>query len=211
MSYKRREIQPDFPIHITARCNNREHFPNSLDYTWDLFSDYFTFIHHNFGIKFHSLVLMPNHFHSIVRDPQMKLSEGMNYFMRETSKIMGRDSKRMNKIWGGPFHSSTIASPHYYLHGYKYVYRNPTQAMLGSPLNWKFSTLPQLLGQHRGIIPLEYDATLFEDVEGTLAWLNQQPKAEHYEAVKNALKKRDFTLRKDRKTQKDHVLEFDLL
>jgi putative transposase len=92
---------------------------------WELFSDYLYFINKNFGIRIHSFVLMPNHFHMIARDPELNLSSAMNYFMRETSKLMASESRTINRVWGAPFHSSLIDSPLYYLHAYKYVYRNP--------------------------------------------------------------------------------------
>jgi putative transposase len=125
MTYKPRIRSAEFPFHITARSNNRALFPVSMPEAWELFSDYLYFINKNFGIRIHSFVLMPNHFHMIARDPELNLSSAMNYFMRETSKLMASESRTINRVWGAPFHSSLIDSPLYYLHAYKYVYRNP--------------------------------------------------------------------------------------
>jgi len=58
----------------------------------------------------------------------MNLSPAMQFFMREVSKQIGRHSGRINRLWGSPFFSSVISSPHYFLHAYKYTYRNPVAA-----------------------------------------------------------------------------------
>jgi putative transposase len=208
MTYKPRILNTELPFHITARANNKEAFPVPLDELWDLFSNYFFYLHHAFGLRIHSLVLMPNHFHLIVRDPEGRLSEAMNYFMRETSKLMASRSRTINRIWGAPFHSSLISSPLYYLHAYKYVYRNPVKAGLAAdPLSYKYSTLPALLGAQRTIIPLECDDTLFENFESALQWLCAAPSEQHVDEVRRALRRKEFELPDCQFTKKPSALE----
>jgi len=89
MSRFLRQLDADYPIQITARCNNKEIFPVPLDEAWDLFSNYLHFIHSAFEIKIHSFVLMSNHFHLIASDPNLNLSKAMGIFMKEIGNRIG--------------------------------------------------------------------------------------------------------------------------
>lgn len=189
------------PYHVSARCINKEWFALPMDELWDLFSDYLFFIHYAFGIRIHSFVLMNNHFHMIVRTPNLNLDAAMNYFMRETSRIIGFRSGRINQVYGGPYHWSLIKSPNYYLHAYKYVYRNPVDGGLSSQVeNYKYSTLSALIGYQHSIIPIEYDETLFSDLEEQLKWLNNcYPSHEIKDDIRKALRKNEFQFAKDKR------------
>jgi putative transposase len=75
----------DQPYFITARNNNREDFPLPLEVMWSIFSDYLFLLHEGFQFKIHAFILMVNHLHLLVSDPEGKLSKGMQCFMKETS------------------------------------------------------------------------------------------------------------------------------
>lgn len=123
----------------------------------------------------------------------------MNYFMRETSRVISRASGRINQVFGGPYYWSLMTSLPSYLYGYKYIYRNPVEAGLCSIVEeYRYSSLSSLLGQSRTIIPIERDDTLFSNVERQLEWLNEPyPTLEHKNAIKFALRKRKFCFAKD--------------
>ena len=119
-------------------------------------------------------VLMNNHFHLLVSTPDANLDRAMNYLMRETSRVIGWRAGRINQVYGGPYNWSVLMSQHYYLNAYKYVYRNPVEAGLATAVeNYKFSTLPGLLGAQLLVIPVEDDEILFSDANQKLAWLNE--------------------------------------
>jgi hypothetical protein len=119
--------------------------------------------------------------------------------MHETSREMGQRSGITNQKWGGRFHSSVITSPLYFLHAYKYVYRNPVTAHLCERVeHYRFSTLRGLLGADWSLIPLTYDDTLWDGgVERTLTWLNQEYSAQSHDSIKAALRKAEFSVRLD--------------
>lgn len=192
-----RILHSEFPLHITGRCNNRELFPVEPSRAWEIFSDNLHILSGMFGIQIHAFVMMLNHFHLICRDPGLQISKGMQFFMRETSLDFGRESGRINRIWGAPFYSTVIGDPLYYLHAYKYLYRNPVAAGACSTVeSYPWSTLQILLGRQQGWIPMVCDDTLFSDVEGTLRWLNTGYGEEEAEALKMGLTKRQFKLPK---------------
>lgn len=207
MSRFHRKLHSEFPLHITGRCNNREHFPVSQSVAWEIFSDYLHMLHHHYGVKIHSFVLMSNHFHLIVSDPKLNLSKGMAILMRESSKEMGRISGRINRIWGGPFHSCIIGDPAYFLCAYKYNYRNPVAARLCENVeDYPWSTLQILLGKKHGIIPLVEDATLLESPQASLDWLNNAYLENEVSAIQLAFKKKSFDLPRDPKTLRRTII-----
>ncbi len=206
----RKKYQPSefIPYHITARCINKQWFDLPLNHVWEILSEYLFFIHHAFGFRIHSFVLMNNHFHLIASTPHANLSEVMNYFMRESSKQIGLASGRINQIYGGPYFWSQLKSNIYYGHAYKYVYRNPVEGGLSLKVeDYPYSTLHALVGKTKTIIPLVEDTLLFPNAEDQLKWLNENYKSLDFKSdVKNALRKREFHFAKD-KYRNPHILE----
>lgn len=212
MSKKKFTPTAEFPYHITARCLNKEWFSMPLNEIWNIFSDYLFFIHHAFNVHIHSFVLMNNHFHLILHTPNANLDKAMNYFMRETSRVINKNSGRINQIYGAPYHWSILKFSIYYLHTYKYVYRNPVEAGLARFVEeYKFSTLQALIGQTHTIIPLENDDTLFSNFETQLQWLNKTYfLSAQKEDIKKALRKREFKFGKNN-DRRSNVLETNLI
>lgn len=187
----------DHPYHITARTNNREWFSLDLNTVWEIFENQLFFIHHAFGIRIHAFVLMSNHFHLLASDPLLKLPRAMRWLMTETSREIGRRSGRQNRIYGQRNFKCLISNYHYFLHAYKYVYRNPVEAKACIRVeDYPFSTLAGLLGNRPLIIPLEEDL-LFSDLLGNLKWLNAGVEKQDWESVRGALRKGEFKLRRD--------------
>lgn len=208
MGRRWRELSNEFPIHITARCNNREKFPIPLHLAWELFCDYLFLMRLEFNLRTLSFVLMPNHFHLLAMDPDLRLSECMTYFMRETSKEMGRMSGRINRIWGRPYHNSIIQSPLYFLHAYKYVYRNPVKGKIAtSVLNYPYSSLQLLLGLKNSCLIIEEDETLFSNPESVIKWMDISFNEDHETAIQRGLKKKVLKFGLDRKTKKPFYLD----
>jgi len=199
----------NYPYHITGRCINREHFESPLPLVWSIMEDYIFFLHRAFGIKFYCFVLMPNHFHMIVRSPESNLSAAMNYFMRETSRQITTAAGRINQTYGGRFHRSLIKSEIYFRHAYKYVYRNPVKAGLSqNVLDYPFSSLPGLLGSRPLNIPIE-DNLLFNPGFNAkvLDWMNSKPKEEDEISIRLALRRREFELPKNKNSKCPNRLE----
>lgn len=173
-------------------------------------SNYLFFIHNAYKVDVHSFVLMGNHFHLISQFPENNMAEAMNYFMRETSRVLSRSSGRINQTYGGRYFRSVIQRPHYLDHVYKYVYRNPVEAGLCKSVEeYEYSTLQIRLGMRNGIIPLVPDPLLEKNPESTLRWLNQSPKAEDLVDIRKALKKPEFKLQERTNGKFVHHLEVD--
>jgi putative transposase len=190
-------LAPNLLVHITARSVHRTEFPISSEKAWKIFEDYLYLLHHGFGIRILQFVLMPNHFHLCLRPTEANLPDAMNYFMRETSKAIGSSAKRINQVYGSPYHPTAILNNHHYLNTYKYVYRNPVKAGLCANVeDYSYSTLHGKLGKSRLIIPTEDDSILFNpEIDWTeLDWLNTPPSEDDDESIGLALKKSVFKL-----------------
>ncbi len=138
-----------------------------MNEVWSIFENYLFFIYHAYSVEIFAFVLMSNHFHMLVRAPKNNLSETMNYFMRETSRQIGRDAGRINQTYGSRHFKSEIRPVIYFLNAYKYLYRNPVEAGLSVEVeSYKYSTLSILLGQQKSLIPLVDDQTLFQIWKG---------------------------------------------
>ena len=177
-----------------------------MDQVWDLMCDYLYLLHCGFGVEILSFVLMSNHFHLIARFPLLNISAAMNYFLRETSKHIGRISGESNHVYGGPFHRCRIAKQLYFTHAYKYNYRNPVAAGIVDRCElYPYSTLNGLLGYRKMHVPVREDTTLFSDVSGVLHWLNTTPNAFNSRLIKRALSRPEFGFTP---SEKDHTLDF---
>lgn len=203
-------LQPEFPYNVGARCINKEWFNIPMDVVWDIMSAQLFFIHHAFKVEILAFVLMSNHFHLILRTPLSNISEVMGWFMRETSRALTRSGNRINQTYGGRHFKSIMMSHNYYLNAYKYLYHNPIHAGLcDNVLDYRYSTLPALLGRQRSVIPVKEDLTLFSDVSGTLDWLNRKPSEENWKAVDRAIHRKIFNF--PRVESCPHPLEIDTL
>lgn len=179
---------------------------------WEIMSEQLYFLNIAFNVQIHAFVLMSNHFHLLISTPEANLSAAMAVFMRETSRAITKSAHRINNTYGQRFSRTIIGSNHYFLHAYKYVYRNPVKAGLCDRVEtYPYSTLNGLLGLSHLLIPIAEDTTLFSDLEGTLNWLNREPSGKSWDAVRHALMKAEFKLAKDRDTKKPHALEANAL
>ncbi len=163
MTRSKHIVSTTVPYHVTVRSHNRTFFPLSKEQLWQIYSNYLHFLGHAFKFKIYSFVLMDNHFHMIVSTPEGNLSEGMLYLQREVSRYINSHSPRINQNFANRYFRCLISNNHYYMHCYKYVYRNPIEAGLCKKAeNYPYSTLYGLLGQSSLVIPIENDPLLFD-------------------------------------------------
>jgi len=170
---------------------------------WDVFSDYLFFIQKAYNLEIHNFVLMNNHFHMILRTPNANLDQAMNYFLREVSKEIGRISKRTNQIFGGPYHRSLLKTEAHYYNAYKYVYQNPIRAGICEQVeDYPYSTIRNLLGRQRSIIPVSADNIIGENPFTALKWLNQRIEDSTLNSIRKGLRKYEFKIQQDKNSGK---------
>ena len=205
------------PYHVTARANNRDAFLLPLDKLWEIMGKECLFLSMIYEVKFHSLVLMPNHFHTILTVPKHDLGVVMNELLKSVSRIANTISGRSGHVFGGPYHWSLIGNSRYYGHAYKYVYRNPVKAKLTTfAEEYPYSTLQGLLGQAHLPFPIHFtqigmEATLPKvGTDPYLKWLNTPFLSEAENLIQKALRRKLFDIIIDRKTIMS-IEQFNLL
>lgn len=214
MARKKLCPNPINPVHITARCPNREPFPIPLPEAWAIMEDFLYLVNKLYSLRIHSFVLMPNHFHMIASSPDVHFGKIMKDLMFHSSIAMNRQSQKINQRWGSRHFRCELKSYNYYLNAYKYVYQNPVRAGLVTRCeDWPYSTLSGLVGKSRLIIPVEHDTILFPEQFdwNSLSWLNSPIKSDHLETIRASLKKTVFNLPLSRSTRKPSYLESGLI
>jgi putative transposase len=171
-----------------------------MDDLWQIYSDYIFTLRSFFDFRIHSFVLMPNHFHMLATPTAENRAEALNYFMRETSRVIRRHTRRINHLYGGRYHATLVNNEVHRHVVYRYVYRNPVKAGLSKKCEtYKYSTLPGLLGLSHLPVALTEDTILFgHSTERVLRWLNTDFKNENSERIRRALRTPEFRLAVDK-------------
>jgi putative transposase len=194
----------EFPYHITGRTNNKEWFPIPMDVCWDIFLKNLKEVSKKYSLKIVSFILMSNHFHMIANTPLSNIDSIMNYLLREISKNIGFESKRINHIFGNKYKWSLIQNDIYFYHAYKYLNRNPVNAVMVERVeDYEYSTLNYLVknknlpfvcseGSDFGneIIPM--------DIETRLKWLNEPYHPKQNQIIRNGLQRSIFQFTKNK-------------
>lgn len=205
-------LQSEFPYHVTARCINKEWFKIPLPLVWEIMSRQLNYISFAYHAEIISFVLMPNHFHLLISTPQSNLDKIMANFMKEVSRSINELSGRINQAYGARHFRGIIETDHYFLHAYKYVYRNPVEANLAQNCQtYPFSSLSFLLGYTKALFPVRYDPILFSNIEKTLSWINKKPKIEDWKKIADAMNRSRFRLTRDKQSNRVSNLEFETL
>lgn len=186
------------PYHVTARSNNKEPFPCSLEKVWEIFSTEIQEISAVFSVKTHAFLLMPNHFHLLLSTTKEDLGVVMRLFMAKITKKINSKTGRSGRIFGAAYHWCLIDNESYYDCALKYVYRNPVKAGLCSFVeSYPFSTLPGILGSTHAEIVISPAIGHELNVPGGnyfyfLKWLNKPFLSEENQAIDGGLKKQRF-------------------
>jgi putative transposase len=94
-----------------------------------------------FGIDMFHYVLMPNHFHLLMRPMISDLSACMHIVQLTYAKRFSKKYRRVGRIWQGRYKSYLIDSDGYLFASGNYIERNPVRAKLvDAPQEWKYSS-----------------------------------------------------------------------
>jgi REP element-mobilizing transposase RayT len=140
----------EYPYHIRARSNNREHFYLPVDECWSICSELLQEANIKFGFQVHAFLIMNNHYHLIATATnEYPLYKVMEWFQRSVTRRINDRAARINHVFGGPYKATIILSEDYYRYAIKYLYRNPVEALMVKNVeHYPYSTL------HPSAIPL---------------------------------------------------------
>lgn len=188
-----------FPYHVYARSNNRESFYISTSDFWDILIEKAIIVSENYKTNFHTLVLMPNHFHIILSTDLANLDEMMLYFQREISRSVNRVAGRINHVFGGPYKWSLIDNLLYFENATRYLYQNPVRAGLCEDVEgYPYSSFKPAYVKplYVSCVPKVFENSRICRMNHTdfNTWLNFQPKRIINEYIAKSLKRKRFQL-----------------
>lgn len=183
-----------FPYHVTNRSNNRDFFYIEKTELWTIFINIFKELEDQFNCKIHAFILMSNHYHLLISTPDSNLGEAMKYLHREVARAANKVAGRINHFFGGRYKWSVIYEEAYYWNSIKYIFRNPVRAGICKDVSeYQFSSL------NTSYEDFKWEMTDFfnkpnELIDLDLDWLNEPFQTEKEEAIKKALRRREFKL-----------------
>lgn len=184
------------PYHVYNRSNNKDFFYLELDKLWPICLTCLNELQVRFGCEIIGFVLMSNHYHLIISTPKENLGEAMKYFHREVARLANRQAGRINHFWGGRYKWSLIRTENYYWTAVKYIFRNPVRAGICKLVGeYFFSSLnqPTFPWQMMDFFNVED-----KSIDLNLDWLNEPFLIEEEQAIRKALRRREFKLPTDR-------------
>ncbi|MBI5242147.1 MAG: transposase [Elusimicrobia bacterium] len=144
-----RPLRLEFPgafYHVFARGNEkRTIFADAEDFSF--FLQLLSLAHQRFGFILHAYVLMPNHYHLLLKTPQAALSRGIHLINGLYGQHFNQRHERVGHIFQGRFKALLVDSNAYWMTLSRYIHQNPVRTGLASqPWEYPWSSCPHFLG-----------------------------------------------------------------
>lgn len=138
-----RQWRIEFPgamYHIISRGNEGNSiFSDDIDRK--RFIDLLSNLWSRFGVEIHAWVLMPNHYHLLVKTRDSNISKSMQWFGANYTRYYNIRHKRSGHLFQGRFKSLLVENDRYLLQLSCYIHRNPLRANLVERLlDYKWSS-----------------------------------------------------------------------
>jgi REP element-mobilizing transposase RayT len=99
-------------------------------------------------------VLMPNHYHLLVKVVTDELSHAMQLFGISYTKAMNRRFQRTGALFQGAFRAKLVEKDEYLLHLSRYIHLNPVRAgLVKRAEDWVYSSYRDYLHLRKGTLP----------------------------------------------------------
>ena len=96
-------------------------------------------------------VLMPNHYHVLLKALDDDLSAAMQKFSISYTKAINKRFDRVGSLFQGAFEAKLVDNENYLRHLSRYIHLNPVRARLCDlPEQWEFSSYLDYVGRRRG-------------------------------------------------------------
>lgn len=203
----------EYPYHVNARANNKEWFYLEPTKCWKIFCYYLCKAQKKFNIDVHAFLMMNNHIHLLISTPNSNIDKFMHYFMMMTSREIGTQAGRINKIWGSRYYKSLITNEEYYAHALWYIFTNPIEAHITNKVeNYNWSTLQkENYKDHADLIVQNrpgFDVYVPDKKDELIYWLNKDADRFYREQTRKALKKIEFKFAKHRGVNEEYYKKF---
>lgn len=192
-----------YPYHVCTRSNNKEWFRIPLDQVWQFCLESLVHSLSRCPVKIHALILMQNHYHLLLTTPNADIDTFMYFFNKALADRLRVQSKRINRVFGGPYNWCLVDHQNYLYNVVRYIFQNPVRAGICKKVQeYPYSTLIEKN------LPIKIDDLLEVQISNPemLKWLNQLPPASENEVIKKGLRRKSFAPAKDPNTGKTFKL-----
>lgn len=101
-------------------------------------------------VKFISYVIMPDHYHILIKIVRNRLSKFMNDVENSFTRYFNIKFKRKGPLWQSPFRAVRIKTDEQLIHVTRYIHLNPTtDNLVEKPEDWKFSSYKDFITDER--------------------------------------------------------------
>jgi putative transposase len=151
---------------ITGSCYGRQPRLNTPDRR-DLFLEIFEQTRSKYRFVVHGYVLMPEHFHLLMTepeagDPSVVMKVLKERFSRQVKKIVertpsGRIDSTLELVWEKRFHDFNVWSERKRIEKLRYMHRNPvTRGLVEHPEEWRWSSFRSYYFGEQGLVRVNF-------------------------------------------------------
>jgi len=142
--------------HVTSRGDDRKHIYIS-DYDYRKFLEYVLIAKKRFDFYLYAYVLMPNHYHLLIKTRHANLSKIMHYINSSYTTYYNIKRNKTGHLFQGRYKSIVVDADSYFSVLTKYIHLNPVKAkMVELPEEYKWSS-------YRGYIESRGDGYIDKD------------------------------------------------
>ncbi|XXX77458.1 transposase [Sorangium sp. So ce134] len=143
---------------VTRRCTQRQMMLRPSVETNQVFLYCLAVAAERTRIELHAFVVMSNHWHAVLTDPEARLPQFLQLLHRLVARCMNASLGRTENFWSAD-HASVVAleSAEDVLDKIAYVITNPTAAgLVRSPEEWPGAITTRLCDRHIAVMPEVY-------------------------------------------------------
>lgn len=140
MPRKKRNLYPGGIYHVMSRGNRRlPIFKDERDYRQ--FLRCLQRAQEEMDFEVHSLCLMTNHFHMLIKTGEVELSWIMQYLLLKYARYFNRRHGYTGHLFENRFTSCNVEDDPYYLEVSRYIHLNPVRAgIVDNPIDYAYSS-----------------------------------------------------------------------
>ena len=152
-------------------------------------------------VEIQAFVLMTNHYHLLIWTPNCDIDRFMFFMNSHLSKLIRRETGRINRIFGDRYKWSIVKDQKYYQTVLRYVYQNPNRKGITQKCqNYEFSTLSYVIKNED--LGFKLKDPIIGDTKNFLEWVNQEDEKFSSTRIKDALTRPEFKIKNNRTSRR---------
>lgn len=176
--------------HVYNRSNQKHWYAIPMEVVWKIAQDSLAFAYEKHPVDIAQFVLMTNHYHMLIKTPELNLSDFMYEFGKRFSLALRKESNLINRMFGGRYKASLIKNETHLLRIYQYIYQNPLRVGLSTRVEqYEFSSAFYKFHNIDFIIPL---CSIYFSEKDIFEICNESLDKDYVDKLRKGLKKTEF-------------------